>query len=192
MTNVLRVAALVLFTALSGIGPAHALDYPTKAVKWVVPYPPGGTTDVLARIVAQWLTEKMGQPFIIENKPGARQQHRRGVRRQRRRPDGYTMLLVNPGQRHQRHAVQEPAVQLHPRHRAGGRPGAHAQRDGGHQRPSGQDRGRVHRLLQGQPRQDQHGLLGQRHLGAPVGRAVQVDDRLRHAARARTRAPARR
>ena len=48
---------------------------------WVVPYPPAGTTDVLARIVAQWLSEKMGQQFIVENKPGARQQPRRRARR---------------------------------------------------------------------------------------------------------------
>ncbi len=95
MTNVLRVAALVLLTMLTGIGPAHALDYPTKAVKWVVPYPPGGTTDVLARIVAQWLSEKMGQQFIIENKPGAG--NNIGVEFVvNSPPDGYTILLVNP------------------------------------------------------------------------------------------------
>ena len=95
MTNVLRVAALVLLTALSGIGPAYALDYPTKTVKWVVPYPPGGTTDVLARIVAQWLSEKMGQQFIIENKPGAG--NNIGVEFVvNSPPDGYTILLVNP------------------------------------------------------------------------------------------------
>ena len=95
MTNVLRVAALALLTALSGIGPAYALDYPTKAVKWVVPYPPGGTTDVLARIMAQWLSEKMGQQFIIENKPGAG--NNIGVEFVvNSPPDGYTILLVNP------------------------------------------------------------------------------------------------
>ena len=95
MTNVLRVAALVLFTALTGIGSAYALDYPTKAVKWVVPYPPGGTTDVLARIMAQWLSEKMGQQFIIENKPGAG--NNIGVEFVvNSPPDGYTILLVNP------------------------------------------------------------------------------------------------
>jgi tripartite-type tricarboxylate transporter receptor subunit TctC len=95
MTNVLRVAALVLLTTLSGIGPAYALDYPTKAVKWVVPYPPGGTTDVLARIMAQWLSEKMGQQFVIENKPGGG--NNIGVEAViNSPPDGYTLLLVNP------------------------------------------------------------------------------------------------
>jgi tripartite-type tricarboxylate transporter receptor subunit TctC len=80
---------------LAMFGPAHAADYPTKPVKWVVPYPPAGTTDVLARIVAQWLTEKMGQPFVVENKPGAG--NNLGVEYVvNAPPDGYTMLLVNP------------------------------------------------------------------------------------------------
>jgi tripartite-type tricarboxylate transporter receptor subunit TctC len=74
---------------------AVAADYPVRPVKWVVPYPPGGTTDVLARIVAQWLTEKMGQPFIVENKPGAG--NNIGTEAViNAAPDGYTMLLVNP------------------------------------------------------------------------------------------------
>jgi tripartite-type tricarboxylate transporter receptor subunit TctC len=61
----------------------------------VVPYPPAGTTDVLARIVAQWLTEKMGQPFVIENRPGAG--NNLGTESVvKAAPDGYTMLLVNP------------------------------------------------------------------------------------------------
>jgi tripartite-type tricarboxylate transporter receptor subunit TctC len=57
--------------------------------------PAGGTTDVLARIVAQWLTEKLGQPFVIENKPGAG--NNLGTESVvNAPPDGYTMLLVNP------------------------------------------------------------------------------------------------
>ena len=85
----LSCAALVLPLA------AQAADYPTRPVKWIVPYPPAGTTDVLARIVAQWLTEKMGQPFIVENKPGAG--NNIGVEAVvNAPPDGYTMLLVNP------------------------------------------------------------------------------------------------
>jgi tripartite-type tricarboxylate transporter receptor subunit TctC len=56
-----RILALSLVAALAGAGPAFAVDYPVHPVKWIVPYPPGGTTDVLARIMAQWLSEKMGQ-----------------------------------------------------------------------------------------------------------------------------------
>ena len=87
--------ALVTFVAVFADGTASAIDYPTRPVKWVVPYPPGGTTDVLARIIAGWLSEKMGQQFVIENKPGGG--NNIGVEYVvNSPPDGYTMLLVNP------------------------------------------------------------------------------------------------
>jgi tripartite-type tricarboxylate transporter receptor subunit TctC len=90
---VLASAALAIAGLVSG--PAFALDYPTRPVRWVVGYPPGGTTDVLARIVAQWLSEKMGQQFVIENKPGGG--NNIGTEYVvKSPPDGYTMLLVNP------------------------------------------------------------------------------------------------
>jgi tripartite-type tricarboxylate transporter receptor subunit TctC len=95
VSRIVRIAILLLLGALAGTGSAFALDYPTRTVKWVVPYPPGGTTDVLARIVAVWLSEKMGQQFIIENKPGGG--NNIGVEMVvNAPPDGYTMLLVNP------------------------------------------------------------------------------------------------
>ena len=76
-------------------GAAHAADYPTRPIKWIVPYPPAGTTDVLARIVAQWLTEKLGQPVVVENRPGVG--NNLGTEAViNAPPDGYTMLLVNP------------------------------------------------------------------------------------------------
>ena len=59
-----------MIAAPAGAGPALAVDYPVRPVNWVVPCPPGGTTDVLARIVAQWLAQKMGQTFVVDNKPG--------------------------------------------------------------------------------------------------------------------------
>jgi tripartite-type tricarboxylate transporter receptor subunit TctC len=90
-----RWTAFVLFAFCTGIGAATAADYPVRPVKWVVPYPPGGTTDVLARIMAQWLTEKMGQQFIVENRPGGG--NNIGTEAVvNAAPDGYTMLLVNP------------------------------------------------------------------------------------------------
>ncbi|HET9204838.1 MAG TPA: tripartite tricarboxylate transporter substrate binding protein [Burkholderiaceae bacterium] len=96
MIRLPRIAAALLSCAAVVLPlAAHAADYPTRPVKWVVPYPPAGTTDVLARIVAQWLTEKMGQPFVVENKPGAG--NNIGVEAVvNAPPDGYTMLLVNP------------------------------------------------------------------------------------------------
>ena len=89
-----RVAA-AMFALLGTLGVASAADYPVRPIKWVVPYPPAGTTDVLARIVAQWLTENIGQQVIVENKPGAG--NNIGTEFViNAPPDGYTMLLVNP------------------------------------------------------------------------------------------------
>ncbi len=62
------VAALLSGLLLS-VGSSWAA-YPEKAIKWIVPYPPAGTTDVLARIIAQTLSERLGQQVIVENKPG--------------------------------------------------------------------------------------------------------------------------
>ena len=95
VANAARIAFLVPCLMLAALGPAAAVDYPTRPVKWVVPYPPAGTTDVLARIIAQWLSEKMGQQFIVDNKPGAG--NNIGTEYVLNAPpDGYTMLLVNP------------------------------------------------------------------------------------------------
>lgn len=90
--------ASVLMVALGVVVPvsvSQAADYPVKPIKWIVPYPPGGTTDVLARIMAQWLSEKLGQQVLIENKAGAG--NNIGTEAVVNAPaDGYTMLLVNP------------------------------------------------------------------------------------------------
>lgn len=95
MIHPARTLAFALLVSLALTGSAPAADYPVRAVKWVVPYPPGGTTDVLARVMSQWLSEKMGQPFLIENKAGGG--NNIGVDYVvHAAPDGYTMLLVNP------------------------------------------------------------------------------------------------
>jgi tripartite-type tricarboxylate transporter receptor subunit TctC len=74
---------------------ASALDYPTRPVKFVVGYPAGGATDILARLIGQRLSERTGQQFIIENKPGAG--NNIGTDSvAKAEPDGYTVLLVNP------------------------------------------------------------------------------------------------
>src|SRR5437667_969948 len=74
---------------------ASALDYPTRPVRFVVGYPPGGATDILARLIGQRLSEKLGQQFVVENKPGAGNNigTESVVNAQ---PDGYTVLLINP------------------------------------------------------------------------------------------------
>jgi tripartite-type tricarboxylate transporter receptor subunit TctC len=80
---------------LAGIGPALAVDYPARPVRWIVPYPAGGTTDILARIIGQSLSERLGQQFVIENRPGGG--NNIGTEAVvHGPPDGYTLLLVNP------------------------------------------------------------------------------------------------
>ena len=70
---------------------ASALDYPTRPVRIVVGYPPGGTTDISARLMGQWLSERFGQPFIIENRPGAGSNIAAEVV-SKAPPDGYTLF----------------------------------------------------------------------------------------------------
>lgn len=82
-------------SAFASIGGASALDYPTRPVRWVVGYPPGGATDIIARLIGQRLSERLGQQFVIENKPGAGN----NIATEsviNAEPDGYTVLLVNP------------------------------------------------------------------------------------------------
>jgi tripartite-type tricarboxylate transporter receptor subunit TctC len=82
--------------ALPAIGTsAFALDYPTRPVRIIVPVPPGGALDIHARLIGQWLSEHMGQSFVVENRPGAATNL--GVEAAVRAPaDGYTLLLI-PG-----------------------------------------------------------------------------------------------
>jgi tripartite-type tricarboxylate transporter receptor subunit TctC len=83
------------FAACVQVHGAAAQDYPSRPVKWVVGYPPGGATDILARLVGQRLSERLGQQFVIENKPGAGNNVGTEAVVQAD-PDGYTILLVNP------------------------------------------------------------------------------------------------
>ena len=74
---------------------ASAAEYPTRPVRFVVGYPPGGATDILARLIGQRLSETLGQQFVVENKPGAG--NNIGTESVvNAAADGYTVLLVNP------------------------------------------------------------------------------------------------
>jgi tripartite-type tricarboxylate transporter receptor subunit TctC len=76
-------------------GAACAQSYPNRPVRIVVGYAPAGATDILARLLGQWLSERLGQQFVIENRPGAA--NNIGTEAvARAAPDGYTLLLVNP------------------------------------------------------------------------------------------------
>jgi tripartite-type tricarboxylate transporter receptor subunit TctC len=94
--NLVRLFALGMAgLTWAGISDAAALDYPTRPVRWIVGYPAGGSTDIVARLVGQYLSEKLGQQFIIENKPGAGN----NIATEaviNAPPDGYTLLFVNP------------------------------------------------------------------------------------------------
>jgi tripartite-type tricarboxylate transporter receptor subunit TctC len=73
---------------------ARAQTFPARPVHWIVPYPPGGPTDIVARLMAQWLSERLGQPFVIDNRPGAAGNI--GTEMVVRAPaDGYMLLFVS-------------------------------------------------------------------------------------------------
>ena len=71
---------------------AFAQAYPSRPVRVIVPFTPAGTTDILARLIGQWLSERLGQPFVIENRPGASTMI--GTEAVVRSPaDGYTLMV---------------------------------------------------------------------------------------------------
>src|SRR5713101_8354535 len=72
---------------------ASAQAYPTRPLRWIVGFPPGGGADIVSRIMAPWLAERLGQPVVVENKPGASS----NISVQtvvNAPPDGYTLLFV--------------------------------------------------------------------------------------------------
>ena len=94
-----RRTALAVIAALSAFvvaAPAFAQAWPAKPIKIVVPYPPGGTSDILARSVGQKLSEQYGQPVVVENKPGATGNIGADFVA-KSPPDGYTLLLADIG-----------------------------------------------------------------------------------------------
>src|SRR5688500_838764 len=99
-TKIMRVRAAgvaVLGALITGnVAQAAEPNYPTRPVRIIVPYPPGGSTDPTARQLGQWLSEKFGQSVVIDNRPGAGATlgHALGAQAT---PDGYTLLLGTSG-----------------------------------------------------------------------------------------------
>ncbi|MDB5811815.1 MAG: hypothetical protein JWN94_3937 [Betaproteobacteria bacterium] len=97
MNTLLKVAITLACSLLAaGTMAQSAKDYPDKAVRWVVPFTPGASNDVIARLISTKLLDTWGQQFIIDNRPGAG-----GLigadTVAKAAPDGYTLLLSNPG-----------------------------------------------------------------------------------------------
>jgi tripartite-type tricarboxylate transporter receptor subunit TctC len=91
-----RLAFAFALLVLTSVGGARAEDdYPNHPVRWLVGYPPGGSTDICARLIGQYLSEHLHQQFAIENKPGAGNNLATEMAAHSP-PDGYTLFLVNP------------------------------------------------------------------------------------------------
>ena len=91
--GVLLANALCTSYCLMGIALAQSANYPTKSITMIVPFPPGGLADIVARPVAEAMSRDLGQPVVIENKSGAGGGIGMGVAA-RAKPDGYTVLMA--------------------------------------------------------------------------------------------------
>lgn len=95
--DALRLARAVLVAACAGAAAlAGAQDYPREPVRLIVPYPPGGSTDVIARLYAEGLGKELGQPIVVDNRPGA-STNIGSEAVARAKPDGYTVLFGGGG-----------------------------------------------------------------------------------------------
>jgi tripartite-type tricarboxylate transporter receptor subunit TctC len=90
-----RLLALAAAAVAAASRTSRAESYPSRPVHWIVGFAPGGSTDILARVIGQYLSEKLGQSFIIENRPGAGSNIATEVV-VNAPPDGYTLLMISP------------------------------------------------------------------------------------------------
>ena len=95
ITSVFGTALVTAGMLLVQAAGAWAADYPTRPPRIIVGYPAGGSTDIVARLIGDWLSKRLGQQFIVENRPGAGNNLATEAVT-KAAPDGYTLLLVNP------------------------------------------------------------------------------------------------
>ena len=100
MFRTIAVIAAAVWLAFAGPvcaqGVKSGADYPTKPVRWIVPFPPGASNDIIARLIGQKLGAAWGQQFVVDNRPGAGGSLGADTAA-KATPDGYTLLLANPG-----------------------------------------------------------------------------------------------
>ena len=153
---------------------AWAQSYPARPVRIIVGFPAGGTTDIGARLIAQWLSERLGQPFIVENRPGAGT-HMATEAVASAVADGYTLLMATAS-----NAINETLyTKINYNFLRDIVPVAGVIRipirPGGESGGPGQDGSRTDRFRQGQFGKDQLGIVWHRHQQSSDRRAVQDD-----------------
>ena len=154
---------------------AHADAYPSRPVRMLVGSTPGAAPDVVARLFGQWLAERLGQPFVIENRPagGGNLAAEPVVRAP---PDGYMLLVFSASNAIDTTLLDTLNFDLGARHRAGRRHDRSADAALGQPVVPGQNAARVHRLRQSQSGQGQYRHAAGRQSAICQRRAARNDD----------------
>ena len=141
---------------------AWSLDYPTRPVRIIVGFPAGTAPDITGRVIAQSLSERLGQQFTIDNRPGAASSI--ATETVAKAPsDAYTLLLALSSNVVNAALYTNLSFKCSPRHRASCLRWRESLCPGGYPFGAGQNTSRVYRLFQGQSGQDQHGFAGNRN-----------------------------